>query len=338
MREAWDLAKASDDPQERLSPTKPWAISSTSIAPSAAWRPWRSSWTTWATDPSSAARRKGSEKPAPASGSSTTSTSSPSPPAPQPSGASAPSLIPTQSPTPRSTPSTPPPTERSLLEMSRLADEAGLTLQMAFRTGDATIPLPAMMHFKVGHFSALLKQEGDRFLIDDPCLGGEVWMTREALLEESSGYFLVPRGPLPQGWSPVDQATADTVRGKCAPANPSGESTGPCHNQQGGSGGGGGGGGCSSGSCPPPMATYSFHSLLGSLHIQDTPVGYAPPRGPEVQAFVTYNQRESYKPLTYTFSNLGSRWNLDTSPSSRWCSSRPGRWWPRSPCSSPGGS
>src|SRR5260221_5808019 len=157
----------------------------------------------------------------------------------------------------------------TLAEMAQLAQEVGMRLQMGLRHG-GEIPLPAMMHLKVGHFSAILRQEGDRFLLDDPLLGGEVWMNAEALEEESSGYFLIPEGKRPAGWTDVDEKAATTIRGFCAPAaNP--RATGMCNKRMGGSGG------CTTSPC---MATYSFHAAMGSLHLQDAPVGYSPPRGP----------------------------------------------------------
>ena len=190
----------------------------------------------------------------------------------------------------------------TLLEMKELAQRSGLKLRPAVRGAAAEIPLPAVMHFKIGHFSALLKREGNHYLIDDACLGGEVWVSAEALEEESSGYFLIAQDGLPKGWREPAASEMETVRGKCAPANPSGEATGTCHHRKGGN--------CNGGSCGTRLASYGFHELLASLHIEDAPVGYNPPRGPAVEALVTYNQRESYKPLTYTFTNLGSRWNL----------------------------
>jgi hypothetical protein len=186
----------------------------------------------------------------------------------------------------------------TLLEMEQLAQSAGLQMRMAHRTGKAPLPLPAMMHFKVGHYSAVLKQVGDRFLVEDPCLGGEIWMSSEALEEESSGYFLVPAGPLPPGWEKVDTSAAESIRGKCAPGpSPNGECTDPClcgsvggtapgGDQPGSPGGGNSGGGCQNGSC---MAVYRFQSLLAGLHIEDRPLEYSPPRGPAISALLSYN-------------------------------------------------
>lgn len=58
------------------------------------------------------------------------------------------------------------------------------------------------------------------------------------------------------------------------------------------------------------MARYSIHAMLVSLNIQDTPLRYSPAYGPKVDFTVTYNQRESQQPATFTYSNLGPKWTF----------------------------
>lgn len=58
------------------------------------------------------------------------------------------------------------------------------------------------------------------------------------------------------------------------------------------------------------MATYSFHLMLASLHIEDTPVSYKPPRGPSIDFKVVYNQREN-PPDSFAYSNLGRQWTFN---------------------------
>jgi RHS repeat-associated protein len=59
------------------------------------------------------------------------------------------------------------------------------------------------------------------------------------------------------------------------------------------------------------MARYTVHSMLVSLHIEDTPVGYTPPRGPAAKFTVSYNERESQQPATFDYSNLGPKWTFN---------------------------
>ena len=59
------------------------------------------------------------------------------------------------------------------------------------------------------------------------------------------------------------------------------------------------------------MVRYSAHSMLASLNIEDTPIGYSPPRGPAINFTVTYNQRDAQQPHTFNYSNLGPKWTFN---------------------------
>jgi hypothetical protein len=74
--------------------------------------------------------------------------------------------------------------------------------------------VPSVVHWKVGHYAALVRQEGDRYLLEDPTFGNTVWATRDALEAETSGYFLIPAGALPGGWRSVDAKEGASVWGK----------------------------------------------------------------------------------------------------------------------------
>jgi YD repeat-containing protein len=58
------------------------------------------------------------------------------------------------------------------------------------------------------------------------------------------------------------------------------------------------------------MARYSIHEMLVSLNIQDTPIRYSPPYGPNIGFTVTYNQKDTQQPATFNYSNLGPKWTL----------------------------
>lgn len=57
-----------------------------------------------------------------------------------------------------------------------------------------------------------------------------------------------------------------------------------------------------------PMASYSMHLILASLHIEDTPISYYSPLGPSSAFKVSYNQREANQPSTFSYGNFGSKW------------------------------
>ena len=134
-----------------------------------------------------------------------------------------------------------------------------------------------------------------------------VWVTREALEAETSGYFLIPSGKLPQGWRAVEAEEGETVWGKGErPRQRSGPSRGRAtrpHQE--------------ADSVPPTMsdckgmAVPRVHLMLVSLNINDEPVGYSPPVGPAVRFSVRYNQREALQPSNFTYSNFGPKWTFD---------------------------
>ena len=88
----------------------------------------------------------------------------------------------------------------SLLEIRALAGEFAMGLQPALRSDvTAQVLVPALVHWKAGHFAALVKEEDGRYLIQDPTFGVEIWVSRRAFDEETSGYMLVREGALPRG-------------------------------------------------------------------------------------------------------------------------------------------
>jgi RHS repeat-associated protein len=189
----------------------------------------------------------------------------------------------------------------SLSSVCDLAAELGMKYQMAKRQPGSQVILPAVVNWKVGHYAALVKMENGRYLVQDPTFGSEIWISQAALDAEASGYFLVPAGDLPPGWSPVDAEEGKTVWGKGTTTSNDPNHTKNTDPQN--------------PPCPPigqvPMAQYNFMAMLVSLHIMDTPVGYSPPRGPDVHFQVTYNQREANQPTTFSYSNLGQKWTFN---------------------------
>jgi RHS repeat-associated protein len=57
------------------------------------------------------------------------------------------------------------------------------------------------------------------------------------------------------------------------------------------------------------MAAYNFHTMLASLLITDTPVGYIPPYGAAMYFTVAYTQRGTSQPSVLDFTNFGPKWN-----------------------------
>lgn len=212
--------------------------------------------------------------------------------------------------------------DESLADLRGLATGLGLGLEMVRRpAADAEPVVPAILHLHLGHWTVLVRSDGERYLLRDPSLGGEIWVTRAALDAEWSGYALIPKDASPPSWRSVDALAARAVTGRsvCPEGGPS-PSEPPCRDPRccDGSGGpppngpaGGPGGGCGGSCASPGLATYGFHPLNASLLITDTPVGYTPPRGPAVPFTVRYDARQQLQPGLPTYGHLGPRWTHD---------------------------
>ena len=189
----------------------------------------------------------------------------------------------------------------SLAELGRLARDSGLPLRAIQRTPGAEIPVPSVVHWKTGHFAAIVARGDSRFLVKDLTFNDDHWVSRKAIDEESTGYMLADLGQRPAaGWREVSDAEAATVRGKGATGDTNPGATPPTAPKLPTRCGGG-----------PGMPSYDFHIAIVSLNVTDTPVGYTPPRGQPIDLGITYNSREDFQPATFTFSNMGSRWSFD---------------------------
>jgi RHS repeat-associated protein len=186
----------------------------------------------------------------------------------------------------------------SLPQVTELSRKIGLTYQMAFRQKDAPLVVPSVVHWKVGHYAALTRQVGDNYLLEDPTFGNTVWATRTALDQETSGYFLIPPGPLPKGWRPVEPIEGETIWGKGyvglgdpGALTPRDFKTGApvCRG----------------------MVVPQMHLLTANLSLSDQPVGYTPPVGPAIAFTVRYNSLDGFQPANEYFSNFGPQWSSD---------------------------
>ena len=186
----------------------------------------------------------------------------------------------------------------SLPQVAELSRKIGLNYQMAHRDKGADFLTPSVVHWKVGHYAALVKRTGDLYQLQDPTFGNETWATADALEAETSGYFLVPPGPLPKGWRAVNELEGATVWGK---GQTSGNDDRIITKRDLSTSGG---------TCRG-MAVPAVHLMTVNLSLKDEPLGYAPPVGPPVRFTLRYNHRDSFQPANFTYSNFGPKWTCD---------------------------
>lgn len=189
----------------------------------------------------------------------------------------------------------------NLVQLKDFAAKSGLKLQMARRSPGAKLILPAIMHWKVGHFAAITSFAEGRYRLKDPTFGesGILALSQKAIDSQSDGYFLVPEGKLEKGWKAVANTEGETVWGKGNAQSRDNNKTPQCPRQN------------PSGGCPKGMAVASAFSMNASLSISDEPLTYSPPIGPEMSFVTTYNYNQGQQPATFTFTNLGPDWNIN---------------------------
>jgi RHS repeat-associated protein len=189
----------------------------------------------------------------------------------------------------------------NLAQVKEWSDQVGLKYQAVKRSKGAEFIVPCVMHWSVDHFASIVGRDNGFYHIKDPTFDndGQLWITAQALEQETDGYFLVPSNiPLPAGWSLVSDEEAKTVFGKGNALGRSGNdtsdqapTTGP--------------------SCGTGMARANAYSMLASLHIRDTPMEYSPPIGPTIDYRLDYNHLQTNQPVTFSFTNLGQNWNFN---------------------------
>jgi RHS repeat-associated protein len=196
----------------------------------------------------------------------------------------------------------------TLTQLKEMSDVLQMKMKIAKRlSSNAEIVMPCVLHWKTGHFSALVKKENGLYLIKDPTLGADMWLSKNAIDSEFSGYALIPGNNMPPGWQSVsDGEGTNIVASECDPNSVNKDANSCSDGKVGGKNtdpkkvGGAHG-----------MASYSFLTMLVSLRIQDNPVGYTPPKGPPVQFSIVYNQREAQNQPPYNYTNLGTQWTFN---------------------------
>lgn len=233
------------------------------------------------------------------------------------------------------------PNGTNLVQIGQLADKVKFAHAVVFRKPGQPIPVPSVVHWKVGHFAAIIGTAHGHYHVIDPVFAGHnAWFAQAAIDAEASGYFLVSSKTAKNRstFRSVRDKEAGTIWGKgptsgttpgvAGPQDPgangpnggAGGSGGPGPwggpggpgGQPGGPGGPGGPGTPKPGSPKPcPLCAYNIGESTVSLSLSDVPVGYAPPIGPSAKVQIAYNQREDSQPANFTFFNVSPKWTLN---------------------------
>jgi len=208
----------------------------------------------------------------------------------------------------------------SARQVAELSRQLGMDYQVAFRSPGAAVILPAVIHWKVGHYAALIARDGNLIRAEDPTFGNmKIWLSDAALDAEASGYFLVRPGALPPGWRKVGDSEAAGVWGKGTTQKSDQDSTTDDDAQT-----------CKEKSTEDNqsmsshnpnedpgtqsshyMPQWNVHLMLASHHVQDTPIGYAPPVGPAIFIRASYDAINGWPDYGLPFSNISQEWRLN---------------------------
>lgn len=196
-----------------------------------------------------------------------------------------------------------PATGFSIPEVQRMAVDLGMKLRIAKREPGAPVIVPSVVHWKVGHFGALIREVKGGFLLKDPTFGEDMAIKASALDREASGYFIVPAGPLPPGWSPASEKETAQLYGKgyakvLDNATREGDHmvAGLCQGNRGFSEPGM--------DMNKAMAAYRFHTMDASLYVEDTPISHSAAYGPDVRIKLKYT--EAGDDVEFTGTSFGS--------------------------------
>ena len=183
----------------------------------------------------------------------------------------------------------------SLTKVQQIATRAGMGYQAAYRSPGAAMILPAVAHWKVGHYAAVVDRINDRYIVQDTTFGEDIRVSPATFDEETSGYFLVPTGVLPKGWRSVSASEGTKVWGR--------GTTGSNFDL-----------GSTGSKCPPAggCTSVAFEPTVVGLQLNDTPVGYTPPVGPAVHFHLVYSHRDTQQPITsFSYTNFGLKWTFN---------------------------
>lgn len=202
----------------------------------------------------------------------------------------------------------------SMAELQQIADEHRLGLVAAFREPGAPLIYPSVVHWKQNHYAAIASDTPLGLRVEDPTFGHPMTMSPEAIEEEASGYFLVPKGALPEGWRLAESTEISQVFGKGYPWSMDDDEGNPCEagdccDAEGG-GGGSGPAGTGDGTNECGMARWRVQEPNINLVVEDIPMKYDAAFGPDFVLSVGWRQREQL-PGGGPYSSLSDGWYCD---------------------------
>jgi RHS repeat-associated protein len=186
----------------------------------------------------------------------------------------------------------------SMTELLDLSSKCRLDLIAVQLPADGPIPVPSVVHWKRGHYSAIVEQRGDFYKISDPIFRIQ-WISSEMIVKESSGDFIVQQDKRTTLWRHLSRLQTDLVRGGSYPVHFGYPDTNDypnlCED------------GCSN--CSSGMATWRVSEPYINLWLTDEPLGYNPGLGNRISFQLNFKQRETSAGTNSAIFSCGPKWD-----------------------------
>ena len=179
----------------------------------------------------------------------------------------------------------------SMAALVDMAKEYGLNMVAVRRTQGQELIVPSVVHWRQNHYAAILEQQDNLYLVNDPTFGQPKWLSAEAINEEVSGEFLIPITSQSSNWRLLARNETEMIHGMGLPNNiKDGKDKGrkpPC----------------------PGMPVWWVSEPYINLWLADEPLSYLTSIGESFTFRITYKQRDS-RPAYATPSLFPTRgWN-----------------------------
>ncbi|HEV7925093.1 MAG TPA: cysteine peptidase family C39 domain-containing protein, partial [Verrucomicrobiae bacterium] len=186
----------------------------------------------------------------------------------------------------------------SMTELLALSSSAGLDLVAVQIPPDQAIPVPGLLHWKRGHYSAIVDRRGSFFRVSDPSIPTQ-WLSSDIIMEQSSGAFIVQADKVSATWRRLARLQTDLIRGGSFPAQTGYPDTNDAPSN------------CSKGCsiCSSGMATWRVSEPCINLWLTDEPLGYRPGLGNRISFQLNYKQRETRAGTNATLFSCGPKWD-----------------------------
>ena len=105
-----------------------------------------------------------------------------------------------------------PPGGFSLAELKAIGAENGLHLEAVRLAKETEIPIPCIVHWKIGHYGVIVAKRTSHYQVLDGLSGRGVWLSAQLIHINGSGAFLVAEQAMPTQWQQLSPEESALLR------------------------------------------------------------------------------------------------------------------------------